>query len=330
MAMRALDLNLSSRPFRNNTLPWAVVATVGLLLAWLSFENVSTYLETKSLAEDLDIQYSDTREQLAMLDKKERETQREIDARDLDVLASRAETANEVLKWKGFSWTRLFNKMEEVLPNDVQMTSVHPVFKPVNPNQRDRRNIELGGRVPVDVEGTAKSVRAFFDFERNLTEHSSFHRVEPEATDTERATKTVTFRLKFLYDPAWVDEAEAAQEAQEAAALAENVAPTEADEPEADDPPDMTAETVEESSPPPVEASTAGRAASRKAPVLPPAPEEEAPAVRRMGADPAVTATGASLPRRTPPAAEPVEGDKASRRRRGRGRGKDDKDKEGS
>jgi hypothetical protein len=46
-----------------------------------------------------------------------------------------ADKANEVIGWKSFSWTRLFNLLEEVLPHEVQMVSIRPVFRPEAPGK---------------------------------------------------------------------------------------------------------------------------------------------------------------------------------------------------
>ena len=46
----------------------------------------------------------------------------------LEKLTVQSLKANEVIEWKAFSWTRLFNLMEQIQPWDIRMTSIRPIF----------------------------------------------------------------------------------------------------------------------------------------------------------------------------------------------------------
>ena len=195
--MLTLDLNLSSRPFKNDTLPWVGLGLAVVVLLLLTIWNVRTYRQNTSWVTDLKQQYSTTREELGQFDRRERGAQRDIGGYDLGGLQVRADKANEVILWKAFSWTRLFNLLQEVVPNDVQMISIRPIFRPKGSDRS--RDAELAGRVPVSVEGVAKSLSAFLDFEVALIRHPNFERVEPEG-HTQSRTGSLAFELKFLYD----------------------------------------------------------------------------------------------------------------------------------
>ncbi|NIW73917.1 MAG: hypothetical protein GWN08_01425, partial [Gemmatimonadetes bacterium] len=71
--------------------------------------------------------------------------------------------ANDVIEWKAFSWTRLFNRMEATLPWNVYLSAVRPIFR----GRQARETTDEGTRaVWVAVEGYAKSLQALLDFER--------------------------------------------------------------------------------------------------------------------------------------------------------------------
>jgi hypothetical protein len=197
--VQAVDLNLATRPFKNDTLLWAGLVVAVLLLGSVSWWNVTTWREHRRLLGDLRESQSNIGERFAALDRRDDEALRRVDAVDLPVLVTKAAKANDVIRWKTFSWTRLFNLLQEVQPWDVQMTSIHPVFRG---DRRSARNeIEDLEQVPVSVEGTAKTLKDFLAFERELIFDPHFDRVDPANIATDENSGETIFRLRFLYDP---------------------------------------------------------------------------------------------------------------------------------
>ena len=118
---------------------------------------------------------------------------------DLDELAVQAVKANDVIEWKAFSWTRLFNQLEELQPYRVKMLAVRPVFYAA---ERKTQHDEIPrGAVPVHVEGIAEDLRKFLAFERALLQDPHFDEIEPEKTNKLVETGEIRFDLKFLYYP---------------------------------------------------------------------------------------------------------------------------------
>ncbi len=217
---QALDLNLATRPFRNNTLPWsgAIVglAAVVALTAW----NVSTYRRHARELADLQGKLGSYESRMAALDARERAAQRGIEAFDLKALEAQTSRANDVIALKAFSWTRLFNRLEEVLPYDVRMTTIRPALSIGGRSQETFVSNAEAGAVPVEVDGAAKTLDAFFEFEGALLMDPHFDRVEPERQDRAE-NEEIVFALRFLYYP----EGNAPGDAQGAAAVAEAAAP---------------------------------------------------------------------------------------------------------
>jgi hypothetical protein len=193
-----LDLNLATRPFRNNTLPWAAVLVGAIALVTLTWWNVSTYMDYGDRLDRLrdDLRNFDAR--MAALEQRDLRATRGINEHDLEFLTVQTVKANSVIELKAFSWTRLFNQLEEVLPYDVRMTSILPVFRigqrPAATDEPDDDG------VPVTVEGVAKTLNDFYDLQRNLLSDPRFDRVEPDR-HLPGDTGDVVFKLRFRYYP---------------------------------------------------------------------------------------------------------------------------------
>jgi hypothetical protein len=197
--VQAVDLNLATRPFKNDTLLWVALLVAVTTLGWLTWWNVQTWRDHRMLVADLRQDQANIEERFDSLDQRDRRALRDIDRVDLAALSTKLEKANEVIRWKSFSWTQLFNLLERVQPYNVQMASVHPVFRGERSAARDE--IEDLEQVPVSVEGTAKTLRDLLEFERNLIFDPHFDRVEPERFHTDENSGETIFRMRFLYDP---------------------------------------------------------------------------------------------------------------------------------
>lgn len=196
--MQLLDLNLASRPFKNNTLLWLCYGLALVLVAVFTTWNVQTYGHHKRLLSDLRAELSQMTSQFNNLDVRDVKARGEVERHDLKMLRRQADKANEVIRWKAFSWTGLFNLLEQIQPHDVRMTSVHPVFH----DEQQGGEAQLGDSrgVPVSVEGLAKDHQAILKLEVALMRDVHILQVEPDKTEREEATNQMVFRLHFLYD----------------------------------------------------------------------------------------------------------------------------------
>jgi hypothetical protein len=197
--MRALDLNLASRPFRNNVPIWgahiALLAAVVLFGVW----NANTYLDAVRSLAMVRADIGSVTQQMNALDGRDDAAQRAARAFDLKTLQVQADKANDIILRRGLSWTGLFNQLEKVVPYEVRTTAVRPMY-----GTRDAGSTRGGvfeGTVPIDVEGVAQSLEAFLELERALIVDPHFSGVEPMRTESTPGATEVTFELRFLYDP---------------------------------------------------------------------------------------------------------------------------------
>jgi hypothetical protein len=224
--MLALDLNLASRPFKNNTLLWTGYVSSLVLLVAFSVWNVMAWRSHVRQLAELRERVGSIEGQMSNLDDREAAAREGIAAFDLKALGLQAFKANEVIEWRVFSWTRLFNVMEEIQPNDVRMTSIRPLFR------AGRRADQLGTQgvtperaIPVSVEGLAKNYASFMDLQTALLKDERIDLVLPERSQL-TDTQEILFDLTFVYRPG-VEASPAAGEANDEAATPDEGAPAE-------------------------------------------------------------------------------------------------------
>jgi Tfp pilus assembly protein PilN len=199
--MRTLELNLASRPFRNNVPIWTahgcLLAGVIAFSAW----NVHTALDATRKLEALQADLGSVERQQADLDRREEAAVKGARVFDLKTMQVQADKANDIILRRGLSWTRLFNTLEHVVPYEVRMTTVRPVYGTRQAGSGGAREAVFAGTVPVDVEGVAESFESFLEFERALIVDPHFADVEPVRSESPPGTTEVKFQLRFLYDP---------------------------------------------------------------------------------------------------------------------------------
>jgi hypothetical protein len=175
--MQPLDLNLASNPFRNNTLLWTGYTTATVLLLAFSVWSVNTLVDHRTRLRELRDTVGTFESQRLDLSTRGQRALDGIRRFDVDALEVQATKANEVIEWKAFSWTRLFNALEEAQPNQVRMTEVRPDFKASAPGEEQAAANVAG--IPVSLAGIAHDLAAFTAQQSSMQEHPSFGRVEP-------------------------------------------------------------------------------------------------------------------------------------------------------
>jgi hypothetical protein len=199
--MKALELNLASRPFRNNTPIWTAQ---GVLLAGViaySVWNAHAAMTATRNLEALQADLGSVERQLEELDKREDDAVKGIRVFDAKTMKVQADKANDIILRRGLSWTRLFNTLETVVPYEVRMTTVRPVYGTGQSVAGGPRGELFEGTVPVDVEGRAQSFESFLELERALIVDPHFAGVEPIRSESPVGSSEVSFQLRFLYDP---------------------------------------------------------------------------------------------------------------------------------
>lgn len=128
--MKAIHLNLATRPYRNERPFIAVVVASSLLIAFLTLMNFDSWYRYRNETQT-------TRAKIATLEKQAEQERARTDAvnqkiRGVDVkmLAKQTQFANAQLAQRAFSWSELLDHLERVLPDYVRLETITPAFAP--------------------------------------------------------------------------------------------------------------------------------------------------------------------------------------------------------
>lgn len=231
--MRSIEINLARRPFRNDA---PVVTGLALLIAvtlGLTGYNAYTYFTADSRLEQLDEQLADHQRRMEEYQSEAQKLRSELKKVDMATLEPQAQFVNGVLRERNFSWTRLFNAFEQVLPWNVRLIAVRPSFE--------------GADVMIEVSAVARDHEAYLGLQTALHDSPLFDKVIPGGFEAEQGgTSRVFFDMTFRYRPSAFAELDAAEEAADRSADGTEAPGEEPTKPEAEaseDPP--AAETAD-------------------------------------------------------------------------------------
>jgi len=187
--VNTITLNLSTRPFRNNLVVGTVLVVVAAAVVLATVYNVYIFMNHGGHYEQVRREERQHLDRLGTLETEERGLAREIQTRDFRRLYGRGQYAGELILKRAFSWTLLFNHLENVIPPDLMMTAIRP-------------QITSQGIV-IRVDGIAKNHDALYGLEDTLQKNPVFTHVQPL---TERKINPgrpdLSFAMSFDYLPA--------------------------------------------------------------------------------------------------------------------------------
>jgi len=198
--LRPLEINLATRPFRNNTLYWTGFGSAALGLAALTVVNLWLFIGFGSSMEFHRQDLSAKQRRRDALLVEEQRLGRKLEKTDFKGLAVQADFANDAIRRRTFSWTELFNRLEEVVPPTVMMLSIRPDIQPEG--------------ISIIVEGIANDPEGLLQFEENLLRKPVFARIYPGSERREQRDRQLHFSLQFDYLASRSREAPAASAAQ--------------------------------------------------------------------------------------------------------------------
>ena len=120
--------NLSTRPFYNVAAVRFWVLVGGILVVAATAFNVVQVLRHSNSNTELVTRASNDEASAAAQRKQAAALRASVDAAQVDLVSVDARQANELIDRRTFSWTDLFNRFERTLPDDVRITSVHPLI----------------------------------------------------------------------------------------------------------------------------------------------------------------------------------------------------------
>ena len=199
--MTEMGPNLATRPFTNDRPVKRTTLLIWILALGLMIINVFIYQRYLSGQHEQRQRIRDLESRIESEQQVIDELETELAALDLDHQNERVEFLNSQIAKRTFSWTALFDRLEEVLPPDVRLNRV-------SPRAAERRHADnrLAGEsidelVAIELNGRAESGEQLLELVDSLFDHSSFL-VPNLVSENENEDFTLDFSLSVLYKPA--------------------------------------------------------------------------------------------------------------------------------
>ena len=180
--IRPPAINLARRPFRNNSVYYGVFVTCGVLLMVASGYNVYDFVQTgrqmSVLQQDLDARqhaYLELRDEVEKMKK-------EVSHLDLGSLNQKSSFANGLILSRQFSWSVLFDRIEDLMPPHVKIRSIRP-------------SISAKGGIEIQLDGMAQGADDLYEFELGLVTSQYFTGVYPLSENSKESRAEINFDL---------------------------------------------------------------------------------------------------------------------------------------
>jgi Tfp pilus assembly protein PilN len=121
-----LKTNLSTRPFYNErAVHWAIGVAFAAIVALTVF-NVTRVVSLSARQGTLSAEVQREESRIQQLNAQAAKVRGSIDQKALARVIASAKEANAIIDSRTFSWTELFNHLEDTVPTGVMLTSVRP------------------------------------------------------------------------------------------------------------------------------------------------------------------------------------------------------------
>lgn len=198
--MKAMGPNLASRPFANDRpvkrttlLIWVLALGLLIINVFIYQRYLSGQHEQRQAGQDLQARVESEQQLIAQLEE-------ELEAFELDDQNARIEFLNAEIAKRTFSWSQLFDHLEEVLPPEVRLSRVAP--RSAEDRHADTRlgDQSIEDLVAIELNGMAESGDQLLELLDSLFQHSSFL-VPNLVSEQENDDLSLNFSLRVLYRP---------------------------------------------------------------------------------------------------------------------------------
>jgi Tfp pilus assembly protein PilN len=202
--MKSMGPNLAAQPFANERPVKRTTLLIWVLALVLLAINVFLYQRHLSA-------HNEQRQTIRSLQEKIGAEEEAIEQGEADLASLQISQQNdEVVFLNGqiasrtFSWSQLFDRLEEVLPANVELQRVSPKTLKERRGRR-RQDQRLEDLVVIDMKGTAQATDELLALVDNLFDHSSFT-MPNLMRENQRDDGQLEFDLNVLYLPSAMPE----------------------------------------------------------------------------------------------------------------------------
>jgi cell division protein FtsB len=193
--MAEFDLNLSTRPFPAYRLNNIALVLVLIVLAVVSVWQAQGFLRYSKQAQSIRAQEQESRIEADALAKRVAELESRLDRPESTAKLNEISFLNHIILQKEFSWTKLVGVLEEMMPDNVHLTTLTP-------------DIAQNGKVTLQLGVRARTMADITQFlERVENSQPLFEDVKvriEEKTDADKSDKSndVDVTMSAVYKPA--------------------------------------------------------------------------------------------------------------------------------
>lgn len=198
---RSGSLNLARRPFVNTRPVTRVSVLLWALGLLLLLGNISLFWNYLSGSADRRAELESLEQDIQRQNQTISQLQERLASLDLEQQNRQVRFLNRKIAERTFSWSLLFDRLAEVLPDDVRLVRLAP--KAVRkPGSREEDEEEPGDdRVQLIIQAVSRSDEGPFELVRRLFAHASFEDPDiPRETLSENGD-TVDFDVQVTYIP---------------------------------------------------------------------------------------------------------------------------------
>jgi Tfp pilus assembly protein PilN len=208
---RMQPLNVARRPFTNTRPVTRIALLLWLLGALLLLGNVSLFWNYLSGSGEKRAELGRLETQVANESQAVSRLEARLAASGLDKQNSQVRFLNRRIAERTFSWSQLFDRLAEVLPDGVRLNRLAPSglvdkeARDVNETQAQAQ-AQRDNRVTLTISGEAKSDEVIYRFVDNLFAHPAFE--DPDISRESVADDgLVKFEIKVMYLPSGTPQA---------------------------------------------------------------------------------------------------------------------------
>ncbi len=223
-------LNLARRPYLNtrpivrlSIVLWVVGALLFAGNVWLYWDFLAGRGDTHARLEEVAGEIDTTRARIASLES-------QLAGFDLADQNLRVEFLNSRIARRHFSWSRLFDALADLLPDDVRVARLTPSSEDDTPttraSARRRPDEATSERVVLGIQGVARTNESILNLVDALFESPAFEQTRLNRQQSQQGG-LIEFDLDTIYDPHAGEEKPPEEPA--VAATSESVAPPPAD-----------------------------------------------------------------------------------------------------
>ena len=186
-----IDINLATRPYEDSRQFWVYWGTGLALLAIATLLMLFITATGFMRARGDRAQLSKLEEQIAAYDREKAQAEAVLNQPQNRELRDQSRFLNELFERKAFSWTRVFEDLEQVMPAHLRVISIHP-------------NVSGDNNVTIKLVVGGESQMQALDLVRKMENSQHFKQTRIDAsqsTDNPGTEDRVRVEIETAYNP---------------------------------------------------------------------------------------------------------------------------------